>query len=470
VFIFGGLGCTGQPTFDGAPCVEEMLVDLWYFDTQYLWFPLGSGLTADSDLSKESWPEWQQERASWGCRKSALANQTGDAGGGRGGGGELWMFGGLRMDLVGQSAPSMPTAELWCYEYTDARTRGSWSQVNMPPTATAPAARYAAAAWTSPATGSGSAVAYIYGGIGVRRSDSRGVPPSGTQPRVQPAVSGRIVMLDDMWRFNGDKDNPHFTAITPPQLKFPGRAKHWPPAGVGDGWVSGQKLWLWTPPRTEDADDTAAEGDKAEEEEESTAGRARRRLGTGQDAQGTVAAGDSPYTTGAAASNQLWVFSVRLEQWERVGEPPLTARLDNGGRLGAAARGGVNGSCVSFRQTGGCSGTGPRQPDGDKNCEETIPCNGETCPSGYCECKGGEKRHPVDCKAGSHTPFTCAEVCSDTLAWPGPRDEALLADGFLLGGVGDAAARCGGSVGSEDDGVGGATESLVGLWRLSGTQ
>ena len=149
---------------------------------------------------------------------------------------------------------------------------------------------------------------------------------------------------------------------------------------------------------------------------------------------------------------------------------PLTARLDNGGRLGAAARGGVNGSCVSFRQTGGCSGTGPRQPDGDKNCEETIPCNGETCPSGYCECKGGEKRHPVDCKAGSHTPFTCAEVCSDTLAWPGPRDGALLADGFLLGGVGDAAAGCGASGGSVDDGVGGATESLVGLWRLSGTQ
>jgi hypothetical protein len=99
----------------------------------------------------------------------------------------------------------------------------------------------------------------------------------------------------------------------------------------------------------------------------------------------------------------------------------ITTGLDAWG--GGGGPDGVNGSCVSFRQTGGCSGTGPRQPDGDRNCEETIPCNSGTCPSGYCECKGGEKRHPVDCKAGSHTPFTCAEIC----AGPDAADDDELA-------------------------------------------
>jgi hypothetical protein len=41
---------------------------------------------------------------------------------------------------------------------------------------------------------------------------------------------------------------------------------------------------------------------------------------------------------------------------------PPTARLDAWGDGGGPD--GVNGSCISFRQTGGCSGTGPRQPSG----------------------------------------------------------------------------------------------------------
>ena len=31
---------------------------------------------------------------------------------------------------------------------------------------------------------------------------------------------------------------------------------------------------------------------------------------------------------------------------------------------------------------------------------------------GYCECKGGAKRHAVSCKVGSHSSFTCAAVCA----------------------------------------------------------
>ncbi len=96
----------------------------------------------------------------------------------------------------------------------------------------------------------------------------------------------------------------------------------------------------------------------------------------------------------------------------------ISTGLDAWGSGGGPDR--ANGSCVSFRQTGGCSATGPRQPNGDKGCEETIPCNGGSCPSGYCECKGGVKRHPVTCKPGSHAPFTCASICTQ------PDDEKLV--------------------------------------------
>ena len=86
------------------------------------------------------------------------------------------------------------------------------------------------------------------------------------------------------------------------------------------------------------------------------------------------------------------------------------------GRVGAPRRAdpvqAANGSCVSFRQTGGCSGRGPEQLDGDRPCSAVIPCHSGECPSGHCECKGGIKRHPVSCKVGSHAPFSCEQVCS----------------------------------------------------------
>lgn len=85
-----------------------------------------------------------------------------------------------------------------------------------------------------------------------------------------------------------------------------------------------------------------------------------------------------------------------------------------------------NGPC-HFRQTGGCSGTGPRQPAGDKPCDTIIPCGSGSCPSGYCECKGGVKKHPVSCTPGSHAAFTCAEFCAHTAE---PTIAAVAATGW----------------------------------------
>ena len=65
-----------------------------------------------------------------------------------------------------------------------------------------------------------------------------------------------------------------------------------------------------------------------------------------------------------------------------------------------------------FRETGGCSGTGPRTPKGDKPCDDVIPCQHGACPSGYCECAGGVKKHPVSCKVGGHPAFTCKAICA----------------------------------------------------------
>ena len=48
---------------------------------------------------------------------------------------------------------------------------------------------------------------------------------------------------------------------------------------------------------------------------------------------------------------------------------------------------------------------------------------------GYCECKGGAKRHAVSCKVGSHSAFTCAAVCA------APDDAAEVSGSAALVGV-----------------------------------
>lgn len=65
-------------------------------------------------------------------------------------------------------------------------------------------------------------------------------------------------------------------------------------------------------------------------------------------------------------------------------------------------------ACVSWRQTGGCSATGPREPSNDKSCDARI----ESGWSGYCECEGGG-RVGLDC---NHSRGTCAQACR-AAAW-----------------------------------------------------
>jgi hypothetical protein len=59
-------------------------------------------------------------------------------------------------------------------------------------------------------------------------------------------------------------------------------------------------------------------------------------------------------------------------------------------------------TCVSWRQTGDCSGTGPREPQFDQACHVSI----ESGWSGFCECIHGE--YPFDC---AHDVLTCQDVC-----------------------------------------------------------
>jgi DnaJ-class molecular chaperone len=60
--------------------------------------------------------------------------------------------------------------------------------------------------------------------------------------------------------------------------------------------------------------------------------------------------------------------------------------------------------CVGWRQTGGCTPGGPREPAGDKPCGVEIPADS----SGFCECGGG--RHAREASCG-HQTFTCDAEC-----------------------------------------------------------
>ena len=59
-----------------------------------------------------------------------------------------------------------------------------------------------------------------------------------------------------------------------------------------------------------------------------------------------------------------------------------------------------------WRQTGGCSWAGPREPQFDKGCD-TVIASGH---SGYCECANGTVGMKKECKAGKFK--TCQAACS----------------------------------------------------------
>ena len=62
--------------------------------------------------------------------------------------------------------------------------------------------------------------------------------------------------------------------------------------------------------------------------------------------------------------------------------------------------------CCGWRQTGGCSPDGPREPNLDKPCSSTI-ADGS---SGYCECRHGRKMLEKNCEKGDYS--TCDEACT----------------------------------------------------------
>lgn len=60
--------------------------------------------------------------------------------------------------------------------------------------------------------------------------------------------------------------------------------------------------------------------------------------------------------------------------------------------------------CISWRQTGGCSPSGNREPHGDRGCQYSVPPGA----SGFCECEKGRKVAEVGC---GHEHFTCFDMC-----------------------------------------------------------
>lgn len=323
VFIFGGVGCDGTPFEATATCMPHTLMDLWWFDIVLGWYFLGdqgNHVSAGNDGSASLWPQWRKERATWSSSSSAKAGTSGP-----GTRKHLWMFGGIPM------ITSAPEGDLWCYTFTtgvnDQPTAGTWMNLHgvgemlesgasargtvqsMPP------ARYGATAWSNEVgAGTVGAVAYLFGGISWPGVTAKGYPAGYHQDgmgqqlgfaKVPCNVSAHQygpcppTKLSDLWSFNGDIDNPAFEAHTPD----PAFGEYsWPPAGTGDGWssrtaagrqgggrmaggVPREKLWLWTPPEKAAAENF-----------------------------GTLSAPPPE----KPPSNQLWAFSIELNQWERV--------------------------------------------------------------------------------------------------------------------------------------------------------
>ena len=65
------------------------------------------------------------------------------------------------------------------------------------------------------------------------------------------------------------------------------------------------------------------------------------------------------------------------------------------------------GSCVAWRQTGGCNPDGPNEPQFDKTCFQHV-ADGS---SGYCECSNERKSMKKGCQKGGYSP--CNEACAD---------------------------------------------------------
>ena len=63
--------------------------------------------------------------------------------------------------------------------------------------------------------------------------------------------------------------------------------------------------------------------------------------------------------------------------------------------------------CVKWRQTGGCTPSGPHEKANDINCSTLIDNEW----SGYCECENGRKALEKKCKDGNGG-ISCEKACA----------------------------------------------------------
>lgn len=108
-----------------------------------------------------------------------------------------------------------------------------------------------------------------------------------------------------------------------------------------------------------------------------------------------------------AAKQQQKEQEIPVEQQQQQEQEKVPGDDQNVDATAAAAEtDGTKIECVYWRQTGGCSGSGGRERQGDRTCDQII----EGGHSGYCECKadGADETYPFDC---GHRPLRCDTVC-----------------------------------------------------------
>lgn len=126
--------------------------------------------------------------------------------------------------------------------------------------------------------------------------------------------------------------------------------------------------------------------------------------------------------------NELEKLKGQLPELEKVlSEAKAAADVERAAAAAEAANlTGAAAACM-WRQTGGCSPTGEREPSNDKLCNVVIPAGS----SGFCDCDGdgrqGAGEPGYDCS--SSPPGKCYEACKTAgLLEPSPTNKATVED------------------------------------------
>ena len=142
-------------------------------------------------------------------------------------------------------------------------------------------------------------------------------------------------------------------------------------------------------------------------------------VGSGDVPPNTFSSTASSSVSAAVGSSDKMVVK-RVPVYATAGnDEVLSIQCPRGGRVVSVdfASYGLPSSCRGWKQTGGCSATGPRENTSDLACDVRVP----TQASGYCECADGTRRAESGCK---HASFTCEEECSKVVRCIGWRGTA----------------------------------------------